>query len=421
LKNPFDLETTSMVGSPVFRYGTLLLSILFWPVSTSADDPNADPARDVVRKLLKDLATSAEGNKPAEGAGRASSEQVIDELAAGPSKVTPEELIATARQSEKQGRWHEALRLARAARRLAPDDASIDAYVKLLQMAVADRDASQSTLSRATAHLAAGLTRGQDLMETGRYSQAVDLLEHVVKASALFPSTANVGLYARLADRELKEYQARVEDGSIVPDVTATTKPVEEPILVSTGAAAPVNARRVLRPADAPRWYAELKNRLAFPMTVDYQRESVAAVLEKIGEKTGVKILLDSPVVSSRSHLQNHVDLRIADVSAERILDLACAKGGLEYVLMEKGVVVTTPSRAVRYLRDLPDSVSRNWLAARVIFPDLSPTLANQPPLPNALPSERMVEADEEDRDLPAYLRSGSALLADIQSILKSP
>ncbi len=191
-------------------------------------------------------------------------------------------------------------------------------------------------------------------MEQGRYSRGMDLLTHAVKAAELFPNEAGVATYKRMAEREISLYRERVDRGEIQADEASQAG--DEPVLVSTGSAAPLNARRILRTLEqaTPLWYAETKNRLTFSMNVDYKRQSVADIIEEIGKVTGVKIMLDETILRSRTHLNTPIDFRISDVSAERVLDLVCMQGGIEYVLMERGVVVTTPSRPFAILGIFP-------------------------------------------------------------------
>lgn len=330
-------------------------------------------------------------------------------------------LFKQAKAADGAGRLSDAVRLITQAQKLDPMNAEIDAFSESLHKKWAIKSEQMPALTKGAAHLAAALSRGRSLIDQGRYADGVDLLNGVCKASSYFPADANVAVYRRNAERDLANYRDRVAKGIIRPDDATEASMADEPVLVPIGAAAPLNARRILRTAEnaTPTWYSRIKDRLAFKMNVDFVHEPVADVFESIERATGVKILIDDPVMKSRAHLSTRVDFRISEVSAETILDIACEKSGLEYVIMERGLVVTTPSRAARYLQDLPDSVRDNWLAARVVFPDLTPELLALPPLPNSLPGEANADRNKLDSDLPHYLRSGDALVKDIQSILK--
>lgn len=430
--------------------------------ASAAAGPNAadspDPALEVIEKLLAELkvkrsappttspasaqspvpepiappAAPAGERKPIDPISPRDAEpsvrSIIDEVAARGAEADAKRardaalLVEQARAAEKAGKLAEALRLAGSARRLDPKNAEISSYVSALQKSAGDAPAS-SGAGKAAAHLAAGLTRGQILMERNRFEEAADILAGVVQASDLFPAEANVAIYKKLALRELEGYKARVESGLISPADArgAPPTPGEEPELVATGSAAPDNARRLLRSVEGltPNWYAQAKNRLAFRMSVNYTGVPAALVFEDVAKQTGANLVVDEPVLRSRAHLNARIDLRVADVPAETVLNLACQKSGLEYVIVERAIVITTPARALRYLQDLPEALRDNWAAARVIFPDLNPELLAAPPLPSALPGQPVGDRAELDRDVPAYLRSGEALLADVQSLLR--
>jgi hypothetical protein len=330
-------------------------------------------------------------------------------------------LFKQAMAADTAGRLSDAVRLISQAQKLDPTNAEMDAFAESLQKKWAIKSEQMPAITKGSARLAAALSRGRSLIDQGRYAEGVDLLNGVCKASSFFPADANIAVYRRNAERDLANYRDRVAKGIIRPDDATEASMADEPVLVPIGAAAPLNARRILRTAEnaTPTWYSRIKDRLAFKMNVDFVHEPVADVFEAIEQATGVKILIDDPVMKSRAHLATRVDFRISEVSAETILDIACEKSGLEYVIMERGLVVTTPSRAARFLQDLPESVRDNWLAARVVFPDLTPELLALPPLPNSLPGEANSDRSRLDRDLPHYLRSGDALVKDIQSILK--
>ena len=330
-------------------------------------------------------------------------------------------LLQQAKAAEAAGRLAEAVRLSGKGHKLDPKNDEINAYSAALQQKILAKNDQLPAVVKASAHLAAATSHGRLLVEQGRYADGADLLMGVCKATSYFPAGANVTIYRVTAERYLTDYRDRVAKGLIRPDNVPLDTHDAEPVLVSIGAASPVNTRRILRIAEAatPRWYSRIENQLAFKMNVDFQQESVAAVLEAIERATNVKILIDDPVIRSRAHLNSRVDFRISDITAETILDIACQKAGLEYVIMERGLVVTTPERAARYLKDLPSSIKDNWLAARVVFPDLTPELLSLPPLPNSIPGQEANDRNDLDQNLPIYLRSGDALVKDIQILLK--
>ena len=428
--------------------------------SAWGDDPKpetADPAVEIIEKLLDGLkdAPPTKAETPAKPVAPTEQEPPVDDGLVNPlappappvSSPAPKDpaaevindvdvrsravsmtnqrnaavLYQQARAAEASGRFSEAIRLIGQGHKLDPNNAEINAYLAALQRKVAAKNEHQPTVVRATAHLAAAMSHGRRLIEQGRYTEGVDLLQGVCKATSLFPHDANVAIYRRQAERDLADYRDRVAKGLIRTDEASEAGTDEEPVLVPIGAASPLNARRILRTAEnaTPNWYATIKNRLAFKMNVDYVHEPVGVVLEAIEQATGVKIMIDDPVAKSRAHLSTKVDFRISEVPAETILDIACQKAGLEYVIMERGLIVTTPARAARFMKDLPESVRDNWLAARVVFPDLTPELLALPPLPNSVPGDTGNDRNDLDRDVPIYLRSGDALVKDIQSLLK--
>jgi tetratricopeptide (TPR) repeat protein len=411
--------------------------------ATAQDDPAgqpADPASEIIDGLLKQLdepksrpearqrtspASKGEKDSLSNPIAAASPESIIDGVASKADEAANRKsrnaslLFEQAKAAHKEGQLAEAIRLANSAKRMSPSNREFADFAASLQKE-AGKPSTLPNQARAVGRLAAAVARAQEMMEQGRYSRGMDLLTHAVKAAELFPAEAGVATYKRMAEREIALYRERIDRGEIQADEAPQTS--DEPVLVSTGSAAPLNARRILRTLEqaTPLWYAETKNRLAFSMNVDYKRQSVADIVEEIGKVTGVKIMLDETILRSRTHLNTPIDFRISDVAAERVLDLVCVQGGLEYVIMERGVVVTTPSRAVRYLRDLPESVRNNWLTARVLFPEMTPEVLASAPLPNAVPGQALPDEEELDADVPTYLKSGKALLADIQSLLSA-
>lgn len=393
----------------------------------------ADPASDVIEKLLAEKqnppAPQPEAVSDAATTDKVapidplSSEAVIDGVASEAQTQREKRardassLLQQAKSAEHAGRKSDALRLAIAAQKLDPENDQIVTYVALLRK---QSRVEPSKYGKATAHLAAGLARGRLLLQEGRYADGEDLLEGVVRAADLFPREANVSMYRRLALKELDAYRARVDAGMIQPDQRIATGESDEPILVATGSAAPENARRILRTLETqtPSWYSQAKTKLSFRMTVNYPETSAALVFEDIGKQTGVAIVLDDPVVRARTHLNSKVDLRVGDVPAETILSLACLKSGLEYVITERAVVITTPARAIRYVQDLSDALRDNWFASRVVFPELTPELLASPPLPSAAPGP-LADRGASDSDVASYLLSGEALVKDVQSLLR--
>jgi tetratricopeptide (TPR) repeat protein len=430
------LRTVGLFASSLICFGLAFHA-------TAQEDPAgqpADPASEIIDGLLKQL----DEPKPAAATGKrtapasknekaslsnpiaaASPESIIDGVATKADEVANRKsrnaslLFEQAKAAHREGQLAEAIRLANSAKRMSPSNKEFADFAASLQKE-AGKPSSLPNQARAVGRLAAAVARGQELMEQGRYSRGMDLLTHAVKAAELFPVDAGIVTYKRMAEREIALYRERIDRGEIQADEANLAG--DDPVLVSTGSAAPLNAKRILRTLEqaTPLWYAETKNRLAFSMSVDYKRQSVADIVEEIGKVTGVKIMLDETILRSRTHLNTPIDFRISDISAERILDLACMQGGLEYVIMERGVVVTTPSRAVRYLRDLPESVRNNWLAARVLFPEMTPEVLASAPLPNAVPGQALPDDEELDADVPTYLKSGKSFLADIQSLLSA-
>ncbi len=50
----------------------------------------------------------------------------------------------------------------------------------------------------------------------------------------------------------------------------------------------------------------------------------------------------------------------------------------------------------------------------------MTPEVLASAPLPNAVPGQAVADEEELDADVPAYLKSGKALFADIQSLLSA-
>lgn len=355
--------------------------------------------------------------------------QVLDELMQGhQKKMADRELESLAyflrgQQAAKAGRLADALSLVNQARKLAPENREFAAYSLSLQKELGADRQSSTAHARAKAHLAAGYTRSEQLMQSGRYREAEDLLTGVAQAALLFPATANVQFYQRLAERELEQYRAAVKAGSIVPESTNTPTKEDsgpQPVLVAPAVTAPANLRRLLRGSESqvPAWYAEQKSRLTTSMNADYRQTPLALVLEDIGAKTGTTVVLDRAVTVGHSHVNSNIDLKVSQIPAEMVLDIACVKGGFEYVITERSIVITTPAKALEYARQLPESLRYQWAMARMLFPEMNPELfAPAPPInvetPDIAAGARM------DSLVPSYLRSGKALVEDIQQLLR--
>lgn len=331
--------------------------------------------------------------------------------------IEARKLIAEARTAIAQGELAQAMRLAMRASKLAPENAEVTELMNRIREENQKHRLATASHSRAKAHLAAGLTRGQELMNQGRYLEAKDLLDGVIKAADLFPNDANVRIYREQATQDLHQFQLALKSGQIILPEAAPDTPEEEPILVAAGAAVPANMPRLLKGAEGvvPLWYSMQKNLLAKNMTVAYKSMPIGLVLDDISEATGVKFVVDGPVAEARGTVNGTLDLRVAEIPAEKILDLACLKGGMEYVIMEKAIVITTPTKAVEYVRQLPMALRENWALGRVLFPSLNPILYADAP--------RQVEETDVaiavPETVPTYLMSGQALVDDIAQLLR--
>lgn len=327
-------------------------------------------------------------------------------------------LLAQAKVLMEKDDLAQAMRLALRASRLAPGNSAIAQLIADIRAENAKNRLATASHSRAKAHLAAGLTRGQDLMLQERYKEAVDLLNGVIEAADLFPAEARITIYREQAKRDLHQFHLAVKSGKIVmpEEVADSSSTAEEPVLVAAGAAVPSNLPRLLKGSESavPLWYANQKNLLARNMTVSYNNTPIGLVLEDISEATGVNFVIDEPVAQARGTVNGTLNLRVAEIPAEKILDLACLKGGMEYVIMEKAVVVTTPTKAVEYVRQLPMALRENWALGRVLFPSLNPVLYADAPQQIEVASEP-IEAEL----VPTYLTSGAALVEDITNLLR--
>jgi len=407
------------------------------PAQTPPRTPAQQPAAG--QKQTPPAATPA-GQPPGDPTISPDARRIIDNLATNPNQKAADQregllLYQQAIAAQQAGRAADALRFGRRAKQLFPGNQEISNFVAQLQReSGANKVASPST-TKAKAYLAVGYARGLELMRVGRTAQGEDLLLGVVEASRLFPDQNQVDFYRRLAEHELEQFRVAQTNGTLPPAPAANADP-------NTGAAAPPpmpeparptaavhtppeNTRRLIRTPDArvPVWYTQQKNRLAGSMTVDYHRVPAASVLDDIAAKTGVEFVIDRPVALARSHVNTLVDFRAGDVPAEFILDLVCQKAGFEYVLMERSVVITTRSKALEYLRLLPEALRNNWLVARTLFPETSLDLIAAAPGPTPMPPTQVPPTPPRSRllddDIPSHLQSGAALVAAIQVLIK--
>jgi hypothetical protein len=343
------------------------------------------------------------------------------------------ELLAEAEAALEAGQTARAVTLAREAQQHYPESRAIAGFLASLQAESGLAKSGGSTANRAKAHLAAALTRAQVLMNQRRYTEAVDLLNGIVEAGQKLPGNADIALYRELADKQLHEYRAGVQAGKIRPSADVPPPRPAEPAAGETAAGedakrsastprgfvpAPANAYRLVRVTreQAPAWYTRLKTALRRPMSVDYRAMPLGLVLEDIRRAAGVPVIVDAPVQAAKTTMTAQIDLRVSTVPAETVLSLATQVAGCEYVLLEKGVIITTSDKAGDYIRNLPDAVANQWAQARHLFPDLYLEAMTTRPLPEAKPSP---QAAEEVPEVPAYLRSGRELVADIEQLLR--
>jgi len=362
--------------------------------------------------------------------------RIIDSLATNPEQKAADQreallLYQQAVAAQQAGRTVDALRFGRRAKQLFPTNQDISNFVAQLQRESGANKLASPSSNRAKAYLAAGYTRGLELMRTGRTGQGEDLLLGVIEASRLFADQSQVDFYRRLAEHELEQFKIAQANGTQPPPANPPAEanappPAPEPRAV---AAPPENTKRLVRTPDGrvPVWYVTQKTKLAKSMSVDYHNISAAVVLDDIAAKTGVEFVIDRPVALARSHINTLVDFRAADISAEFILDLVAQKAGFEYVLMERAVVVTTRSKALEYLRALPEVLRSNWLVARSLFPEATLDLIAATPAPTPTPPNQTTAAQAAaaararnlDADVPPHLQSGAALVAAIRVLLK--
>ncbi len=336
------------------------------------------------------------------------------------------ELLAEAEMALEQGLTARATVLAREASGLYPESKAIAGFLVSVQAEQTLAKAATATQNRAKAHLAAALTRSQVLMQQRRYTEALDLLNGIIEAAAKFPAAADVSLYRDLAQKELIEYRVGVQTGTIRPNQDAGPPPVNDPIGLGKPEApvsyefprAPSNAYRLARLSgdQTPAWYTRMRAALRRTMSVDYRAMPLGLVLDDIQESTGLPLIVDSPIQAAKTTLTTTVDLRARSVSAETVLSLATELAGCEYVLLEKGIIVTTPDKAGDYIRNLPDSVASHWSRARHLFPDLYVDAMTSRPLPEAKPATAAAGGPDQ---VPSYLRSGRDLVAHIEQLIR--
>jgi hypothetical protein len=333
-------------------------------------------------------------------------------------------MLADAELALEDGQTARAIALAREAQRMYPESKAIAGFLAAAQPDAAIPKATISTHNRAKAHLAAALTRAQVLMQQRRYTESLDLLNGIVEASQKFPAGTDVSLYRDLAQKELIEYRIGVQTGKIRPSEEAMPPRSETKSgdsAIAEFPLAPTNAYRLARSAtkdQPPAWYTRTKTALRHPMTVDYRAMPLGLVLDDIQRATGATIIVDTPVQAAKTTITALIDLRVSTVPAESILSLATQVAGCEYVLLEKGVVITTHDKAGDYIRNLPDSVSNHWARARYLFPDLYLDAMANRPLPEVKPTPA-VTAEEKPDTVPAFLRSGRDLVAHIEQLVR--
>ena len=353
---------------------------------------------------------------------KAKSDQVSD------SRRQALQLLAEAEIALEDGQTARATALAREAQRLYPESKAIAGFVNSMQAEQPAIRTANTAHNRAKAHLAAALSRAQVLMQQRRYTESLDLLNGIVEAAGKFPSGTDVSLYRDLAQKELIEYRVGVQTGKIRPNLETPAPRVPEPggtessLTPATAdfSAAPSNAYRLARISrdQTPAWFSRTKSALRHNMSVDYHSMPLGLVLDDIHQATGVQVIVDTPVQAAKTTLTAMVDLRVNTVPAETVLYLATQVSGCEYVLLEKGIIITTADKAGDYIRSLPDSVASSWSKARFLFPDLYVDAMATRPLPEVKPSET-ADRGEKPETVPVYLRSGSDLVAHIEQLIR--
>jgi hypothetical protein len=336
------------------------------------------------------------------------------------------QLLAEAEIASEEGHVSRATALAREAQRLYPESKAIAGFLSAFPSDAPAIRAATTTHNRAKAHLAAALSRAQVLMQQRRYTESLDLLNGIVEATSRFQDTSDVSLYRDLAQKELIEYRLGVQTGRIRPNnETPAPRPAdaEPPAVPAPGsaefAAAPSNAFRLARISrdQSPAWFSKIKTALRRNMSVDYHAMPLGLVLDDIQDKTGIPVIVDTPVQGAKTTITSVIDLRVGTVPAETVLYLATQVAGCEYVLVEKGIVITTSDKAGDYIRNLPDAVASQWARARYLFPDLYVDAMSTRPLPEA--KANPTGTDERPDTVPVYLRSGRDLVVHIEQLIR--
>ncbi len=405
--------------------------------SSLQDSSRKRQTRDeIVDELVKKGSSKEDSNTTAapQTMQQRPADQIVDGVVEKGEKSKDEQgqnYFARAKEAERAGDLRLALSLSQKARDLMPGNREVRGYTIALGQELSLLNQANASLTKAKAHIALANSRATELWNAGRYAEAADLLDGVVRAAVLLPKSAEISAAVKQAEVQLEASRQRLAnpiklkaEESVAQKSSGVPKP---PVPVEANLAdalksrmnlelsAPENARRLLRvnDADVPAWYAAHKTKLATNMNVNYINDRLTTVLDEISRLTGVQFIIDGPVGNTGIHNTALVDMRISGVAAETILDLACQRTGLEYVMMEKAIVITTPTKASDYLRQLPEALRNNWAASRVLFPDIHTDLLASPP---TIASERRAS---EDRNVPAFLGSGKAFLKHIQDLMK--
>lgn len=363
--------------------------------------PAPKPIDPKAQSIIDEIADRPVPPAPPAPAVDAGSREILNDLTGDPT-IQAAELLAKARKTAQAGNWSEAAKLARAAKRLDPAAAAIQDFLHEAEPRASKERQATAGAGRAKAHIAAALTRGQELASDGKLDEARDVLLGVVNACSLFGSDRSVDLYRKAAERALAQ---------LAPPAT------EEPVIESgddegiapIGDRPPINADRLTRRHPvSPAWYALKKERLATPMNVDYPGAPLEKVVDDIRKRTGVPISFDETLRRDRLSPTGLVNLRVGGLPAETLLAIACEKSRLEYVLTERAVIITTPARAAEAARQLPEEIRRNWLSSRTLFPERVSAAAPA--------SNRGARPSPRDPSGPAP--GGAALVEEVRSLL---
>lgn len=279
---------------------------------------------------------------------------------------------------------------------------------------------------RACAVLAAGLARAGEMLDERRFADAETLLGGILRAVGLFSDPKTVAIYRRGAERLLERARAQREGAVASAHASAQGENADAPLAKEAGggdisdsslplARAPMNFSRLLEmeTSGLPAWYASQRSRLATIISVDYRQVAMSQVIEDLRAKTGARFIRDEPVAQSRVLDTFRLDLRASALPAEAVLDMVCRKCDIEYVWMERGIVLTTPVRARAYAQRLPEILANNWLAARWLFPSLAPDRVAGPP---AVASRKGTAAPAEAGR--SSLTNGDQLYAEVRRLL---